>query len=355
MSVPDHPVLDMFTELLAVPAPSGREDQMARLIHDKVAGWGYAPEIDGAGNVIVHLEGRRPEGPLCCFAAHMDEIGLVVTKVESDGSLRVDRSGGLYPWKIGEAPLDILGDAETIVGVLSMGSVHTAEAADKTPTWPDVRVLTGRSLEQLKAAGVRPGTTAVPVREGRGPVVFGDPADPLVGAWTMDDRIGVVILLRLLEVLRRESLAPIDPTLVAFTVSEEGGGHGAKVLAQRERPAIFVSVDGSPMPPDTPLELDGRPGIWSKDRLIHYHQGLLRAFCRAAEAAGTELQPVVFDRAASDASLVYSVGAAQRVACLGHVRENSHGYEVARLSVFENVVRTLRHFVTTYGEGEARG
>jgi putative aminopeptidase FrvX len=344
------PVLDLFAELLAVPSPSGREGQMAQLIHDKVAGWGYDPHIDAAGNVLVRLEGRQPEAPLICFAAHMDEIGVVVTKVESDGSLRVDRSGGLYPWKIGEAPFEILGDAQTIVGVLSMGSVHTPEAAEKVPSWSDVRVLTGLSPEQLKAAGVRPGTTAVPIREMRGPVLFGDPADPLVGAWTMDDRMGIVVLLRLLETLQQASLTPVHPTLIAFTVREEGGGHGAKVLAQRERPGVFVSVDGSPMPPGTPLELDGRPGIWSKDRLTHYDQRLLQAFCQVAEQAGTELQPVVFDRAASDASMVYSVGAAQRVACLGHVRENSHGYEVARLSVFENVLRTLVRFLNQWND-----
>ena len=73
-------------------------------------------------------------------------------------------------------------------------------------------------------------------------------------------------------------------------------------------------------------------------------------FLRAAEEAGTELQPVVYDSAASDASLVYAVGGAHRVACLGHVRENSHGYEVARLSVFDNLFKTLVQFIATWEE-----
>ena len=67
---------------------------------------------------------------------------------------------------------------------------------------------------------------------------------------------------------------------------------------------------------------------------------------QAAERAGTELQPVVYNGAASDASMVSAVGGAYRVACFGHVRENSHGYEVARLSVFENMLETLVAFVT---------
>jgi putative aminopeptidase FrvX len=177
--------------------------------------------------------------------------------------------------------------------------------------------------------------------------LFGSQSDPLVAAWTFDDRMGAVALLRLLEKLRRQDFPPAQPLLIAFTVHEEGGGHGAKALAQRERPDFFIAVDGCPIPPGAPLLLDGRPGIWTKDRVAVYDQGLVVALCEAARAAGTELQPVVYDSAASDASLVYSVGGAGRVACFGHVRENSHGYEVSRLSVFDHMLDTLVQFVKT--------
>jgi len=350
VSIAAHPALRLFAELLAVPAPSGREEQIAQVIRDKLVAWGYTHCTDGAGNVIVHLEGRRPGAPLCCFAAHMDEIGFVVTRIEADGSLRVDRSGGLYPWKVGEGPVEILSDEKTVTGILSMGSGHVA-TPNQAVTWADVRVLTGLSPEELKGAGIRPGSTGVPLREGRGPLILGNGDDPLVAAWTMDDRMGVVALLRLLEEIKCTGLKPYHPTLIAFTVHEEGGGHGAKLLAQREKPETFIAIDGCPMPPGAPLLLDGRPGIWSKDRLAHYDQRLVRAFCQAAREAGTELQPVVYDSTASDAGLVYSVGGAQRVVCLGHVRENSHGYEVARLSVFDNLLRTLVQFMATW-EGE---
>jgi putative aminopeptidase FrvX len=67
---------------------------------------------------------------------------------------------------------------------------------------------------------------------------------------------------------------------------------------------------------------------------------------KEAHRAETELQPAVYASTASDASMVYAVGGAERVACFGHVRENSHGYEVARLRVFDNVLNTLLQFVT---------
>jgi putative aminopeptidase FrvX len=343
----DHPILTLFSELLSVPAPSGYEGQIAEMVRNKVAQWGYDPQTDSAGNITVRLPGRQADAPLLCLAAHLDEIGFVVTNIGADGALRVDRSGGLHPWKHGEGMVEVLGDVSSITGVLSMGSTHTARG-NGAIEWAQVRVITGLTPAQLAAQGIRPGSAGVPVRGVCGPHLVGDPADPLVAAWTFDDRMGVVALLLLLERLHREGLTPLRPTLVAFTVGEEVGGLGAKIVAARERPETFIAVDGCPIPPGAPLTLDSRPGIWVKDRVAPYDQQLVRDLCRAAEQVGTALQPVAYDSAASDASLVYAVGHTERIACFGHVRENSHGYEVARLAVFANVVKTLVQFVTTW-------
>jgi putative aminopeptidase FrvX len=343
----DNIALSLFTELLAAPAPSGYEQQIAAIVRAKLAEWDYDHQTDGAGNVTVRLAGSQPGASLLCLAAHLDEIGFVVTKIEPDGALRVERSGGLHPWKHGEGPVEVLGDGGAVQGVLSMGSTHTNQG-QQAVEWADVRVLTGLSPQQLETVGIRPGSAGAPTRQVCGPVVFGDPFDPLVGAWTFDDRMGVVALLRLLLTLKEEKRQPVRPTLVAFTTGEEVGGLGAKVLAHREMPETFIAVDGCPMPPGAPLALDSRPGVWVKDRVAPYDQQLVRDLRQAARDAGTDLQPVAYDSAASDASLVYAAGSAQRIACFGHVRENSHGYEVARLSVFDNVYKTLVQFVTAW-------
>ena len=198
---PKNRALELFEELLAAPAPSGREERIARIVCAKLDEMGYARRRL-AKNILVSVDGQG-DGPTCCISAHMDEIGLVVTAIEPAGSLRVDRSGGLMPWKIGEGPVEVLGDSASVIGVLSMGSTHTANGADGV-TWADVRVITGLSSDQLAEAGVRPGSTGTVTRDRRGPVIFGDPADPLVGAWTFDDRMGVVALLRLLETMKKE-------------------------------------------------------------------------------------------------------------------------------------------------------
>jgi len=167
----------------------------------------------------------------------------------------------------------------------------------------------------------------------------------MVAAWTFDDRMGIVALLRMLDEIKRRQIVPHTSTIVAFTVHEEGGGHGAKVLAHREGPEVFVAVDGCPTLPGSQLTLDGRPAIWSMDQVGHYDQRLIGAFRKAAERIGVDLQVAVYEATASDAGLVYASGGAPRVACLGHVRDNSHGYEVARVSVFDRLMDTLVSFV----------
>ena len=344
-----HPALTLLSELLDVSSISGHEAAIAARIRAILERAGINHETDPAGNVLVRLSGRQPDAPRVCLAAHVDEIGMVVNCIDDDGALQVIRSGGLYPWKLGEGPVEIVGDVETITGVLSMGSTHTANAGERTVTWSDVRIITGLSRAQLAAAGVRPGSPAAPIRAQRGPILFGDPADPLVAAWTFDDRMGVVALLRLLTALHEAEIQPQHPTIIAFTVGEEVGGLGAKALCQREDPEIFIAIDGSPIPPEADLKLDDRPGMWSKDRLATYDQRLLRDFATLARAAGTEVQFVAYTGNASDASLAHYAGYAPRIACFGHVRANSHGYEIARLRVFDNVLETLVEFMRNWG------
>ncbi len=348
MVVKEHPAVSMLSEFLGIPSPPGREERFGAAVREKCVALGYRPETDAAGNVTVDLEGRDRDAQCMVFSAHLDEIGMTVTRVLQDGSLRVDKAGGLYTWKIGERVVDVLGDFETVPGVISMGSIHTKKIRDKVITWDDVRIVTGLSPARLAKAGVRCGSTAVPARDGRGPVLLGEGDDPIVAAWTFDDRIDVVNLIRLLEAFKKRGVRPARRMVVAFTVHEEEGAHGAKVLAQRLKPELFVAVDGCPILPELDASLDGRAGIWSRDAVTHFDQAVVRDFMKAAVEAGTELVPVVYDGAASDASLVYDSGGAPRVATVGHIRDNSHGFEIARLSSIDNALKAIIRFAETW-------
>ncbi|MCC7261743.1 MAG: hypothetical protein IT369_04380, partial [Candidatus Latescibacteria bacterium] len=132
MPAPDRdPHLLLLSELLQIPAPSGREERMAARVMQHIEALGGSPRIDPQGNVWVEIAGCQPElGPVA-LASHLDEIAAVITAVEPDGQLRVQRSGGLYPWKLGEGPMLIVGEGESLVPAhLGFGSGHTNDPQD---------------------------------------------------------------------------------------------------------------------------------------------------------------------------------------------------------------------------------
>lgn len=348
--------LDELTAMLQIPCPSGREERMAAHLQTRLQELGGQPRQDGQGNVWVDVPGREA-GPGVAIASHMDEIAMVVTAIEPDGSLRVQRSGGLYPFKLGEGPVVLVGTNADVPAHLSFGSGHTSDPTDPVAqfnsgargiTWPDCRLLTGLSPAELGASGVRVGTCAVPAVGGRGPTVFGPPQDPLVSAWLFDNRGGSLTLLQLWSWLQAAGIQPRRTLHLCFLVQEETGLLGAKGWVRRNEVETFVAVDSTPMPRGADLTLDGRPAAWSRDSHVHFDQGLIADLGEAATRAGTDLQHAVYSAAASDATGVLQVGGAERCATIGYPRENSHGYEVVRWSVFRHLTATLGEWVTSY-------
>lgn len=337
-------IVNLFTELLEIPSPSGEEVKIGKYIFDKIKGWGYFPEKDHSGNIFVKIEGEESDTS-CCLAAHMDEIGLMVTDINSDGSLKIDRVGGSLPWKYGERPVEIFGTKKTIRGIISMGSGHGSKKDDTQIKWQEVSLITGYTPKELNDFGIQAGTRILLLRSECGPLILGNETNPLLAAWTFDDRMGIVALLRLLKNIKDEDIKPKMRLFVAFTVQEETSCFGARSLAHKIKPTYFVAVDGCPLASQSSLKLDERPGVWLKDTRQFYSTELIEKLSKAAEKAGTELQRAIFTGAASDASSVGLIGAADQIATVGHIRENSHGYEIAYLEVFENLLKTLKEFI----------
>ena len=157
MTTLKHAGLKLFSELLDIPSPSGHEDRMAAFLLTRLETMGFSPELDGAGNVLVRLDGRDVAAPTICYAAHMDEIGMTVSEIAADGRLCVDRLGGLFSWKIGETAVTILGDRDDAHGMLSLGSGHSRKVVEAGPSWETARIFTGLTPQQLAERGIRLG------------------------------------------------------------------------------------------------------------------------------------------------------------------------------------------------------
>jgi len=88
-------VEELIRTLTAVYGPSGRESAVADTIEALIAGKVDTLRRDALGNLICEKKGTDPKGKRIMLAAHMDQIGLVITHAEKEGFLRVSNIGGI--------------------------------------------------------------------------------------------------------------------------------------------------------------------------------------------------------------------------------------------------------------------
>ena len=102
--------LELISELVAIPGPPGQEDLVREAVAAHASRLGCVHETDARGNLLLALPGaeRVPEKPDIVVMAHLDEIALLVVRIEGDGRLVVTNLGGAFPWKWGEGPVQIL-------------------------------------------------------------------------------------------------------------------------------------------------------------------------------------------------------------------------------------------------------
>ena len=119
--------IELVRELVALPGPPGQESAVREAVAAHTNHLNCVSETDARGNLLVSLPGARgiPEKPEIVVMAHLDEIALIVQRVEADGRLAVTALGGLFPWKWGECSVLILASGGPITGIVSFGSIHT--------------------------------------------------------------------------------------------------------------------------------------------------------------------------------------------------------------------------------------
>jgi putative aminopeptidase FrvX len=329
----------LLEELTALPGPPGQEDAVRDALAAHLAALGRPYRVDAKGNLLTAPGATIPEKPRIVVAAHLDEIALLVTGIGDDGALGVAPLGGVFPWKWGEGPVEILATSETIAGIVSLGSIHTGsphsaarQARDgRAPTWDDVRVVTGRRPLALQAAGVRPGTRVVMARDRRRLVELGG---GLIAGYFLDDRADLVAWL-----LALAALPARDDILFAATTSEEVGGEGALWLLGQTYPDICIALEIGPLTPDAALVLDAQPTVWVRDSYAATAPSDLDAIAAAGAAIGIRPQFHIVTRGGSDASCAASHGLCARPITLAFAAENSHGFEIMHADAMESVAR----------------
>ncbi len=333
-------VADLLAELAHLRCPSGREAEIDAWLDARIPGL----ESDAAGNRVLRIAGSAGAAPVM-IAAHKDEIGAMVKRVEPDGRIRLVAVGDAHPWIWGEGPLDLLGDAGDVRGVLSFGSRHVSRESPqraqiddaKGVTWADAWVETKRTAAELEAACVRPGTRATLPGSRRTPVRLGAD-DAFLACPALDDKIAVAVLV----LLAGRPLRPRGDVELVFSTREEIGCEGIGYFAARSAADTLVAVEVAPTAAEYGLaECTADPVLIEGDARTQLHHGLGRELAAAARSTGLSPRHVVVDRYGSDASNALLRGHVAKAACLCAATDNTHGCEIAHLDAVPNLVRTL--------------
>jgi len=245
--------LDLLRKLVEIPAPSGHEDRMIAFIKDYVSKFADKVEVDNIGNVIAMIEGQSAKAPRIMISCHMDEIGLIIRRVEEDGFLRFERLGGTEPKALFAREVQVLTRKGIIEGLVGIKAHHLAAYQKEIEPIKEMYIDVGASSrEEVMELGIRVGD----------PVVFKPNLrilnDKYVTSKALDNRAPLTAFLEALNIL--SELRPKATLYFVATVLEEFNVRGSLPAAYKISPNFALCLDIA-VATDTPDLKDVGPDV----------------------------------------------------------------------------------------------
>lgn len=319
---------DLIKQLTEAYGPPGYEQAVRDIIKTHVTPHADGVETDPLGNLHAVKKGSGG-GLKIMLAAHMDEIGLIVSHIDDKGFARLTPLGGVR--------------AETMVGNRAIFT-NGALGVINIENWllhdgldPSHRKLyLDFGAKSKKEVPIRVGDVAGFERP------FVDLGEAMV-AKSMDDRIGCAILI---ETLRQLQQTPHEVHFV-FTVQEEVGTRGATTAAYKVHPDVSIAVDVTdsgdiPERKNFEVKMGQGPAIKVMDRGMLAHPGLKRWMVAAAAKNKIPYQMEILPFGTTDAKAMQlahegSAAGALSIPCR-HVHTPS---EMVSFSDVQNAVKLL--------------
>ena len=151
-------------DLMLIPGLSGYEGRVRKYLKAAMAGLGITSTTDRLGNLIATLPGDKG-GPSVMLFAHMDQLGLIVRKIEANGMVRVERLGGVPERALPATEvLFCIGEGKDVPGLIAHKSHHATSQDEKYKVlpYPELYIDAGfKSAAEVLAAGIDVGTPIV--------------------------------------------------------------------------------------------------------------------------------------------------------------------------------------------------
>jgi endoglucanase len=324
-------LLEKLTQLWGV---SGREKKVSEFIKNEIVSHVDSCYSDALGNLIAVKHGSG-NGKKIMLAAHMDEIGLQVTKIEADGRIKVHSVGWVWAASIYNDKVVFQNGTVGVVGC--EGTVEDAKN-DVKKLYIDI----GCTSKEETSNHVKVGDYCGFV----GP--YHELKDQRICAKSLDDRVGCYILIEVIK----QMTGPIENDLYfVFTVQEEIGCRGAVVAAERIRPDIGISVDITP-DHHYPSDLTGQntvgEGVAIKvgDPSAMVDEALLDQMILCCEKHHIKYQRDVMDRGGTDISSINRSNYGVRVVGLSIVTRYPHSQSaLISLEDVNHAIRLLKCYL----------
>ena len=229
--------MNLLKKLCETPGISGYEERIQKVIKEELEKITDEVKIDKLGNLIGIKKAKKlsskPAPKKVMIAAHMDEIGFMISFVDKDGFLRFAPVGGFDPRTL-IAQRVVVHGAKDIGGVIGSKPIHilNEEERKKPPKIKDLFIDVGLKKDEVSKI-VKAGDFVTLDRN------FKELNDKVITAKAFDDRVGVYVMI---ETLKRIKDCYVDIYAVA-TVQEEVGLRGATVSSFSVEPDVGIALD----------------------------------------------------------------------------------------------------------------
>lgn len=225
--------VELLKSICEVPGAPGFEKRIRDLVIDLVKPHVDELHTDNLGNVFaLKKSSKNPDNKKVMIAAHMDEIGFIVTHIDDQGFVRFHTLGGFDP-KTLTAQRVIVHGKKDLIGVMGSKPIHvmSPEEKNKLPKTTDYFIDLGMEKEEVEKYI----SIGDPITRDRELIVMGD----CVNCKSIDNRVAVFILIETLKALKN----PAFDVHAVFTVQEEVGLRGAQVAAHSINPDFGIAID----------------------------------------------------------------------------------------------------------------
>ena len=291
----------LLKELCLINGVSGDEQLVRSAIMEKVKDHCDEMRTDPLGSLICIKKGKS-SGKKLMVCAHMDEVGFIITHINSDGTLSFDQVGGIDPSVVIGRQVKV-GNAG-IQGVVGSPAVHnlSKDEREAPPKFSGMTIDIGASSKEEAEKYVSPGDCAYFSSD------FLEMRSKIKSK-AIDDRAGCAMMISLMQ----EDL-PFD-TYFVFNVQEEIGLRGSGASAYSVAPDFALVLEAT-----TAADIDGVSGgkkvcclgsgpvVSFMDRRTIYDRELYRLAFDTAREIGVPCQTKSAVAGGNDAGAIHISG-----------------------------------------------